>query len=159
MRVLSLISKQEREILELDAWRSLADTHRLASVRINSDLRRYGLTLPQYSVLRAVGRSEAGYLAMNQIGQDLLVTYADVTLIVDNLEKHNWLRRRREARDRRVVRIELTQEGRQLWKRISSVHKKRIAKLLRGLSKQELIELKQVTSKIREEIISSNNQQ
>lgn len=149
---MSSLDKDGRS-LQLTAWRSLASAYRVAYAEINSDLRRYGLTPPQYSVMRTIGRSKTGSLAMNQISKELFVTYADVTLIVDNLAKQKCLKRIREKDDRRVVRIELTPKGLRLWKKIRSVHRKKIDELMRGLSSSELEQLIVNTNKIRNKIL------
>jgi DNA-binding MarR family transcriptional regulator len=137
----------------LKAWRSLADTYRTIYSRVNSDLRRYGLTPPQYSVLGAIGRSESGGLAMNEIGKKLFVTYADITLIVDNLEKRAYLKRSRGTHDRRIVRVELTRKGRILWRRIRALHRRRVADLMNGLSTNELKELTDFSVKLKENVL------
>jgi len=149
-----LSSEQEDDdSLEWRAWRSLADTYKIVHNRVNSDLRQYGLTQPQYHVLRVIGKSESGSLAMSEIGRKLLVTYADVTLIVDNLEKRNYLKRVRGSKDRRVVRVELTPKGLALWRRIRAVHRRKVAGLMSGLSRSELKELTASADKIRARIL------
>ncbi|MDH2900844.1 MAG: MarR family transcriptional regulator [archaeon] len=147
--------EEESDSLELKAWRSLRDTYKVVYAKVNSDLRRYGLTPPQYSVLRAIGQSQIGSLAMNEIGKDLIVTYANITQIVDNLEKGHYLKRVRETEDRRIVRVRLTQKGRSLWKKISAIHRKQIAELMRGLPAEELKNLIADTSKIRNRILEN----
>ncbi len=145
--------QEDSDSLEWRAWRSLADTYKIVHNRVNSDLRQYGLTQPQYSVLRVVGKSESGSLAMSEIGRILLVTYADVTMIVDNLEKRNLLKRVRVSHDRRVVRVELTPTGLALWRKIRAIHRRKVAGLMSGLSTRELKELTVSTDKIRARIL------
>lgn len=93
---------------------------------------------------------------MNEIGRDLIVTFANITMIVDNLEKHGCLKRSRETRDRRTVQVRLTQRGHDLWRKISEVHRNKIAELMHGLSKQELYKLISDTTKLRNEILESS---
>ncbi len=143
---------EETESPGLRAWRSLADTYRIVHAKVNSDLRQFGLTLPQYSLMRIVGKSESGSLEMNEIAKELLVTLANVTVIADNLEKRGYLKRVRGVRDRRVVRVELTPVGRALWKKISAAHRDRVTVLMRGLSVAELRELAAHADKVREKI-------
>ena len=141
--------------LENMAWRSLADTYRTVHFHIMSDLRHYGLTPPQYTVLRIIGRSERGFLPMNEIGKEMIVTYANVTTIVDNLEKRGLVRRIRDTTDRRIVNVELTGSGSRLFGKIYSVHHKRVANLMRALSESELRSLLKFTTKIRNTVSSS----
>ena len=141
--------------LENMAWRSLADTYRTVHFHIMSDLRHYGLTPPQYTVLRITGRSERGFLPMNEIGKEMIVTYANVTTIVDNLEKRGLVRRIRNTTDRRIVNVQLTGAGSRLFGKIYSVHHKRVANLMRALSESELRSLLKFTTKIRNTVSSS----
>ena len=149
--------KEETESPGLRAWRSLADTYRIVHARVNSDLRQYGLTLPQYSLMRIVGKSESRSLEMNEIAKELLVTLANVSVVADNLERRGYLKRVRGVSDRRVVRVELTPRGRTLWERISTAHRRRVAELMEGLSVSELRELAAHTDKVREKILQASD--
>ena len=145
-------SINEREPKEIMAWRSISDTYKTVYAHINSDLRRYGLTPPQYAVLRLIGGSESGGMAMNEIGRKMIVTYANITTIVDNLEKRNYVKRVRNLADRRVIEVRLTAVGSKLFKNIFYAHRKEIAKLMKILNAQELDNLILYTSKIRKHV-------
>lgn len=119
---------------------------------VNSDLRQYGLTPPQYSVLRSLGHSDAGMLTMSQIGKQLFVTYANITTVVDNLEKEDYVRRIRDSVDRRCVKVKLTPKGSNLFWKIRSVHVKRVEKLMKVLNENELENLLAYTEKLRKSI-------
>ncbi len=151
---LNLIWKKDNS-LENIAWRNFAATYRTVHSHIDSDLRRYHLTSPQYTVLRILGTAEKS-LPMNEIGRALIVTVANVTTIVDNLEKRHYVKRVRDMGDRRVIKVELTAQGIDLFKRINSAHRKQIAKLMQGLSRAELESLITYTTKIREKIAEEN---
>ncbi len=138
--------------LENQAWRSLARTYKTVYFHINSDLRQYGLTPPQYTVLRTIWRSPGGLLPMNEIGKEMVVTFANITTIVDNLEKRSYVRRVRDEHDRRVVRVQLLSQGENLVKRIYTSHHKQIEKLLSALKERELEALIDYTTRIRDRI-------
>ncbi len=140
-------------MIENTAWRSLANTYRTVYFHIMSDLRSYGLTPPQYAVLRVIGTSEKKSLPMNEIGKEMVVTYANITTIVDNLEKRNLVRRLRDSSDRRIVNVELTHQGTKLFKKIFSAHRKQVAKLMQALNKSELRSLLAYTTRIRDNIV------
>ena len=152
-------TKKQRENLVSDSienqsWRSLAKTYKTVYFHINSDLRKYGLTPPQYAVLRTVWKSPGGLLPMNEIGKEMVVTFANITTIVDNLEKQSYVIRVRDKRDRRIIRVKLLKEGERLVKRIYSSHHKQIEKLLSGLKQSELKALINYTTRIRDRITS-----
>ena len=139
-------------MLENVAWSNLADTYRTVYFHINADLRSYGLTPPQYAVLRIIGKSEKGSLPMNEIGKEMIVTFANVTTIVDNLEKRGLVRRSRDIKDRRVVNVELTSRGSKLFARLYHAHRRRVANLMRALNENELRNVILLTSKIRDNV-------
>jgi DNA-binding MarR family transcriptional regulator len=140
--------------LENEAWRSLAKTYKTVYFHINSDLRQYGLTPPQYAVLRTIWRSPGALLPMNEIGKEMVVTFANITTIVDNLEKRSYVRRVRDEHDRRVVRVQLLSQGEILVKRIYTAHQAQIRKLLSSLNERELEALVEYTTRIRDRIIA-----
>jgi DNA-binding MarR family transcriptional regulator len=140
--------------LENEAWRSLAKTYKTVYFHINSDLRQYGLTPPQYAVLRTIWRSPGALLPMNEIGKEMVVTFANITTIVDNLEKRSYVRRVRDEHDRRVVRVQLLSQGEILVKRIYTAHQAQIRNLLSSLNERELEALVEYTTRIRDRIIA-----
>ncbi len=138
------------ESLESLAWRTYAKTYRAVYAYVNSDLRQYGLTPPQYAVIRSIGTSDSGVLTMSEIGKQMVVTYANVTTVVDNLEKLDYVRRTRDSNDRRCIMVELTPAGVRLFKKIREAHVKEIEKLMKVLSGQELENLIRYADKLRE---------
>jgi DNA-binding MarR family transcriptional regulator len=139
----------EKEPLGTTAWRSLSDTYRIVYTYVMSDLRQYGLTPPQYSVLRAIGKSKSKDLTMSEIGKEMFVTFANITTIVDNLEKRNYVLRLRVPSDRRLVKVRLTSTGSRLFKRINGVHRLQVARLMQVLNNNDLKNLLDYTTKIR----------
>ena len=142
-------TKSDQEPIENTAWSSLSDTYKIVYSHIMSDLRQYGLTPPQYTVLRVIGNSRAGQLTMSEIGKEMIVTFANITTIVDNLEKLHYVRRLRDSSDRRLVKVELTRTGSKLFKRIYTSHRREVAKLMKVLNRQELQNLIDYTSAVR----------
>ena len=135
--------------IENVAWRSIADTYKMVYSYIMSDLRQYGLTPPQYTVLRLIGISRSKQLTMSEIGKEMTVTFANITTIVDNLEKLQYVRRQRDPRDRRLVRVKLTDAGAKLFKKIFRSHRKEVAKLMKALDETQLLQLIDFTEAIK----------
>lgn len=148
-----LVKRVAKEPLENAAWRSISDAYRTVYSYVISDLRKYGLTPPQYGVLRAIGTSGTGRLAMSEIGKQMIVTFANITTIVDNLEKRSYVRRVRDSSDRRVVEVKLTPTGSRLFKKIYHAHRKQVAKLMQVLNQTELEDLIVSTDKIKKHAV------
>jgi DNA-binding MarR family transcriptional regulator len=143
---------QIKESLESTAWGKFAGTYKMIYSFVNSDLRQYGLTPPQYAVLRSIGTSENGVLTMSEIGKQMVVTYANVTTVVDNLEKLDYVRRMRDSIDRRCVKVKLTGAGSHLFQKIRIAHVRQIEKLMKALNEQELENLVSYTEKLRKNV-------
>lgn len=72
--------------------------------------RRSGLTPSQVLVLQIV--SSAGEAGAGTISEASRLSQATVTALLDKLEEHRLVVRRREPNDRRRITVELTPEGR-----------------------------------------------
>jgi DNA-binding MarR family transcriptional regulator len=74
-------------------------------------LRASGLTSTQFNALRILQSSAPGGLTCSALGSRLISTDPDITRLLDRLAKQGLVRRHRDARDRRVVLTEITEDG------------------------------------------------
>ena len=82
-------------------------------------LEALGLTYPQYLVLLALWEEENQ--TVKSLGQKLFLDSGTLTPLLKRLEAAGHVTRRRDAEDERQVRIGLTEQGRALRTRASSV--------------------------------------
>lgn len=75
---------------------------------------------------------------MSDIGNNMVVTFANVTTIVDNLEKMRYVKRVRDPSDRRRIIVELTSEGKEIFRKIHDKHSKVIENIMSALSEHDL---------------------
>ncbi|MGI2026072.1 MULTISPECIES: MarR family winged helix-turn-helix transcriptional regulator [unclassified Endozoicomonas] len=69
-----------------------------------------GLTTPQIMVLKAI--SDLGDVTVKRISQDVSLSQATVTTILNRLEERQYLERVRSVSDKRIVNARLTELGR-----------------------------------------------
>ena len=123
------------EVRALDAYIKL----NRALDRMQNELMRkmteHGLTMPQFGVLEAL--YHLGPSSQGDLGRKLLRSGANVTTVVDNLEKAALVTRTRSPADRRVVTVALTPAGRKLIAAVFPEHAAQIADLMKGLSPVE----------------------
>lgn len=123
------------EQLALDTFIKLSR----ASESIDTRLLRHGtleeLTLTQFAVLEAL--LHLGSLTQRDIGAKLLKSGGNITLVIDNLEKHGYVKRRRCESDRRLIYVELTTSGRALIDRVFPRHLNAIVHEISVLSPDE----------------------
>ena len=67
------------------------------------------LTFSQFAVLEAL--YHLGSLTAGEVGQKILKSGGNMTLVIDNLERDGFVRRERDSRDRRVIHVHLTEAG------------------------------------------------
>ena len=115
--------------------------------RLTPPLKAQGLTLGQFGVLEAL--LHLGPMCQHELAKKLLRSGGNVTLVVDNLEKHGWVRRVRQQDDRRMVQIQLTPAGRRLITRVFPAHARGIAEEMSRLSAGEQEALQRLCRKLR----------
>jgi len=76
------------------------------------------LTMPQLKVLLLLARS--GSAPVSWLAARMSVSPPNITGILDRLEERGLVRRTNDPRDRRVVRIVLTDEGQQLLRELTT---------------------------------------
>ena len=67
------------------------------------------LTYSQFAVLEAL--YHLGPMTQGEVGQKVLKSGSNMTTVIDNLERDGLVRRERDADDRRVIHVHLTQTG------------------------------------------------
>jgi len=116
-------------------WIRFLRFHLLSNKRLQDDLLKIGLTPPQLYVLATLGYT--GGLPFNEIGAKMMVTVSNLTGIVDRLEGKGLGVRERDSRDRRVVRVVLTEKGTKLYKIAIPVLEKNVSQLFSPLDRPQ----------------------
>ncbi|HCT81294.1 MAG TPA: MarR family transcriptional regulator [Micromonosporaceae bacterium] len=127
-----------------DARHRTANALHSASLRLlrRAALADVGMNLdgPRASLLSVL--VFAGPQTMSGLAQIEQVTPAAITKLVGALEETGVAQRTRDADDRRVVRVEATEKGRDLLERGRADRVRAVAALLKGASAEELTVLK-----------------
>ncbi len=107
--------------------------------RINQIIKSYKLTGSQFGALEVL--HHLGPMCAGEIGEKLLKSSGNMTMVVDNLEKRGFVRRERDTHDRRQVIVHLTQPGTELIGEIFPRHVRVIAEEMNILTPGEQKEL------------------
>lgn len=83
---------------------------RATDLRSKQLARESGLTPPQFLVLSSI--ASLGDVAISAIANEVNLTQATVTTIIDKLEKYGLVKRIRSDKDKRIVHATLTDKGR-----------------------------------------------
>ena len=105
------------------------------TARTHRHLSSTGLTISQFAVLEAL--YQLGPLSQREIGQKILRSSGNITMVIDNLEKIGRVRRERNEADRRFFIVHLTAKGYNFINKIFPPHAAVIAKELGVLTAAE----------------------
>jgi DNA-binding MarR family transcriptional regulator len=105
---------------ELALWGSLVSVTRSLFRHLQHDLRRVGVTVPQFWVLQCLELH--GPLSAGKLSQWLEVTLPTVTGITDHLEELGFVTRTPTPDDRRRVLIRLTPKGGRILRTLHEHH-------------------------------------
>jgi DNA-binding MarR family transcriptional regulator len=85
---------------------------------------------------------------VNDLGQELNLSSGAITLALNRLEGEGLVRRTRDEQDRRVVWVELTDQGRVLIRRLLARRRRVWEKMMSALTPQEEEELFRILEKM-----------
>jgi MarR family 2-MHQ and catechol resistance regulon transcriptional repressor len=123
----------------LDAYVKLIRAGETLVDRLSPEMQAAGLTWSQFGVLEAL--LHLGPLCQKELGEKLLKSTGNITMVVDNLEREGLVRRQRRSEDRRYVTVSLTDTGDALIRKLFPKHATRVAELFSVLSPEEQKEL------------------
>lgn len=136
----------EREEKTLNAFIKLMRATDSINNRLNRQLSDVGLTISQFGVLEAL--LHLGPLNQKALGEKLLKSGGNITLVIDNLEKSGWVERHQDPDDRRSMLIHLTEEGEKFISDYFPKHLDRIVSEFKVLSDKELEQLGNICKKL-----------
>ncbi len=134
------------ESLALGTWVKLSRAAESVAASLRPSLLERGLTESQFGVLEAL--FSKGPMCQRDLGQKILKTSGNITLVIDNLEKQGWVRRERDKEDRRQVTVSLTEEGDAFIRDIFPDHARHVERALGGLTEAEQEELGRLCRKL-----------
>ena len=99
-------------------------------------LLKINLTTAQIKLLTCF--SDKDTHSMTELSISLAVSMPTITAMVDRLETANMVKRERNSVDRRVVQVRLTAAGKRELKKLSTIRKEEMEKILMNLSEAEM---------------------
>ena len=131
------IGKHQRLILK--TYTKMMRASDSVTAKIHRHLTQYKLTISQFGVLEAL--YHLGSLCQRDIGEKILKTSGNMTMVIDNLEKRDLVIREKDLNDRRFITVKLTDKGYQLIHNIFPVHAKIAEQVFSVLNTKELEDL------------------
>ena len=125
----------DKERRALNAYIKLTRAAEAVNDYVNAHLREYKLTVSQFGVLEAI--YHLGPMQTGELGQKILKSSGNMTLVIDNLEKRGLVQRQQRADDRRCIDVQLTEAGESLVKEILPEHVAGVVNAFNVLSAKE----------------------
>jgi MarR family 2-MHQ and catechol resistance regulon transcriptional repressor len=126
-------SNQEVQILKL--YTQLIRATNTVTEKMHRHLLDYKLSISQFGVIEAL--YHRGPLCQKDIGDKILKTSGNMTLVIDNLEKRKLVKREKDPEDRRRMTVRLTESGYELIEKIFPNHSKTANKIFSVLEPEE----------------------
>jgi DNA-binding MarR family transcriptional regulator len=141
MRKLRQVIKQQKPFasLEQEVFLEVLRTGNALVSDLVDLLKPYGLTQPQYNVLRILRGAGAAGLPTGEVGNRMVASREpDVTRLLVRMEEHGLLERERRTDNRRFVTARITKEGLRVLKALDEPVAAMHATQLRHMSRREL---------------------
>lgn len=135
-----------KEKRTLNAFIKLMRATETINNRLNRHLAEADLTVSQFGVLEAL--HHLGPLNQKTLGEKLLKSGGNITLVIDNLEKCNFVERQQDPSDRRAMLIHLTKKGKKFITSFFPKHLEKIKKEFSVLTEKEKEELARICKKL-----------
>lgn len=136
--------------LEQEAYLSLWRTYDRLRAFEDELFGKHQLTAQQYNALRLLKAVHPETLPTLAIASRLISRAPDITRLLDKLEERALVRREREASNRRVVRVGITEAGLELLKTLAPLVKECHSRQLGHLEPADLAQLTDLLRKVRE---------
>jgi DNA-binding MarR family transcriptional regulator len=146
-----LKKKRPFDCPEQEAALNISRTADRLQIQFTRLFREYGVTGPQYNVLRIL-RGEGKPLPILEIASRTVAVVPGITGLIDRLEREGFVERVRCSEDRRVIYVALTDNGSAVLARLDEPLLALHRKLMGHMTAAELKELSRLLEKAREGI-------
>ncbi|WP_240452165.1 MarR family transcriptional regulator [Virgibacillus sp. YIM 98842] len=125
----------KKENLALKAFVVIMKSSKTLEEMIKKDISSHGMKSSDFTVLEALYHK--GSQTVRDISNAVLINTGSITYVIDKLEKKGYVKRRHCQEDRRVVYIDITENGTALMDEIFPKHQQVIEELFSDVSEEE----------------------
>jgi len=120
--------------------------HRAIRKELDNKFKEFSITPPQFEVLLLLWAEDG--LLLSELGRKLSRDGPTITGVVDRMEKKQLVKRTRDERDRRAIKIVLTLKGVRLKGKLTTLRNEIIDKTIGNFARNELEQLEYLLTKI-----------
>lgn len=147
--------KKDFRVLAHEAILNIYYTASQVKKQAGEFFRRFELTDVQFNVLMLLhyqGRAEGG-LSQAQLSDMMLVNRANITSLIDRMEKASLVVRTSAPSDRRYKIVKMTEPGKKLFAKVEPLYAKRVQEIMVGLRQAEQKKLITTLERIRTKLL------
>lgn len=104
-------------------------------------LKDFNITIPQFTALQILINN--GNLTIGELSQKMALACSTITDLIDRMEKNQLVVRRKDEKDKRVVRIEVLPAGHEIVKRVLEKRVEFLESKMASLTEEETDLLKE----------------
>ncbi|MDS1029660.1 MarR family transcriptional regulator [Bacillota bacterium LX-D] len=131
-------------------------TYNMIEFILNKHYQEYGLSETKFNALFLLYKASDGLL-LSELGDLMLVTRANITGLMDRLEKDELVQRLYHPNDRRSIIAKITEKGREIIEKIIPRHIKINQELVSNLSEEEKKIANTILEKLYQHLLSMAN--
>lgn len=135
--------------LALDAWESLFRAQHEVFEEISVDFDSPLLTQGEYDVLLTVTRAPDMRARLRDVTANMLISQPSVSRLVDRMVANDLITKCPDPEDGRGAIVRATEKGATAFRQVAATHSRSIVARMQRLSDDELAQLLELTSKLR----------
>ena len=124
-------------------------TSRIIEEAIGSVLKQYGLSTPQYNVLRILRGQNGNPANLSTLQDRMIDKNSNTTRLVDKLISKGWVKRNVCEQNRRKIEMFITDDGLKILKQLDPIIEQNNKNILSNLTNNELEHLNKLLDKLR----------
>lgn len=110
----------------------------------------FGITVPQFTALQVLIND--GDMTIGELSQQMDLACSTITDLIDRMEKNELVKREKDQKDKRVVRVVVLEKGHDILQRVLDRRISFLEVKLEGLSETEVEGLKTALEKLYDEM-------
>ncbi|SKC56783.1 MarR family winged helix-turn-helix transcriptional regulator [Maledivibacter halophilus] len=122
----------------------------------NTFFNQFDISSTKFNLLVILYNSSQDGITLSEIGEEMLVTKANITGLVDRLEKQGYVSRKRHSQDRRKVIAAITKQGRKFTEKVIREYKIWSKDVMTILNDEEKKQLLNLFNKLQRGLVSKN---
>lgn len=140
------ISYKPKTQLAINVINSIGNANNFLQEKLHSYVKTTGLTPSQFAIIIILGNN--GALKISDIYKQMLIKSGNRTMILDSLEKRNFINRIFSKNDRREIIIELTAAGQKFFEENHEKYSNFVEKIISNISQNEQKDIATIAKKI-----------